>query len=130
MAENKRHKNLKPWPKGVSGNPAGAPKGKRFKTVIRELMELQADVAAKDGDKKLLQGLQKKLGRVLKNRELIVFKQMLKAITGDTSAFTALADREEGRPVQENENRNVGMNYTEYLDHLDRKKGGGDDGAE
>ena len=35
----KLHPNLKPFPKGVSGNPKGRPKGsKNFSTVVREIL--------------------------------------------------------------------------------------------
>lgn len=35
----KPHPNLKPFPKGVSGNPKGRPKGsKNFSTVVREIL--------------------------------------------------------------------------------------------
>jgi hypothetical protein len=39
----------KPWPKGVSGNPGGAPKGKRISTWMAELGELTENQLKKLG---------------------------------------------------------------------------------
>jgi hypothetical protein len=37
---NKQYPNLKPWPPGVSGNPAGRKLGsKNISTIVRELLE-------------------------------------------------------------------------------------------
>jgi len=49
--------NLKPWPKGVSGNPKGAPKGsKHISTWIKEIMEdedFQFELLTAEGKKEL-----------------------------------------------------------------------------
>ncbi len=52
MAENsagKQHGPGKPFPKGVSGNPAGKPKGARHKTTLlaEKLMQADAEVIVK-----------------------------------------------------------------------------------
>lgn len=115
--------NLRPFKPGVSGNPKGAPKGRRFKTVIKEFMEMIAIITNDDADRQLVEILERKIGRKIQNRELLVAKQIFKAAKGDTFAFNALADREEGRPPQETKNFNVGATYTDYLDDLARKGG-------
>jgi hypothetical protein len=101
-------KNLKPFPPGVSGNPNGAPKGKRWRTIFRELLEQQAIIPQSKAKewvslKKLLQRFEVQLGRKVTNRDAIAFRQYLAALSGDTSAFKAIADREEGRPLPETE---------------------------
>lgn len=41
--------NLKPWPKGVSFNPGGAPKGKRIATWMAEYGELDSTQWPREG---------------------------------------------------------------------------------
>lgn len=98
MAKDQKFlKNLKPFPKGVSGNPKGAPKGKRWSTVLREVLEQSAILPAKGKEKATFKLLEEKLGRKLTNRDVVAFGQMVKAQAGSTQAFKAIADREEGR---------------------------------
>lgn len=110
--------NLNPFKPGESGNPAGSKKGPRFKTVIKELLEMKGILTDDDMDKEFVQLIAKRLGRELTNREVIVAKQVKKALQGDTTAFEKIADREEGKPAQTNVNHNIGQSYTEYLDGL------------
>lgn len=112
-------KNLKPFQPGVSGNPKGAPKGKRWRTVIAEFMEAKAFIGAKQpAEKELLEQLSKHVGRQLTNRDVVVFKQMLLAHTNPTAA-RIIMDREEGRSGVETEDLGGGETYLDFLDRVD-----------
>lgn len=110
--------NLIPFEPGRSGNPAGAPKGKRFKTVIRDLLEQEAVIGQDEVDRQLIELIETRYSRRLTNRELITLKQVLKAAQGDTGAFNALADREEGKPIQVQKALDAGGTYLEFLDEI------------
>jgi hypothetical protein len=71
--------NLKPFPKGVSGNPKGYPKGKRNRsTILKELLDLN--------DNELKMHL----------------AQINKAIeSSDTSAYNAVLDSAYGKATQQ-----------------------------
>ena len=116
---DKRHENLTPFKPGESGNPAGKKKGtKNYKTLIRDMLEIDASDHIETEDREKIEAMAKVLGKHFSMRQLMVFKQYQKAIKGDTSAFNALVDREEGRPVQVNKNENVEMSYEDYLKEL------------
>lgn len=86
---------------GKSGNPKGREPGSRnTKTVIKEILDTMAE-AEGEGDKEKILALSEALGRKLTRRELMIFRQIQKAITGDTTAFNAICDREDGKPKQE-----------------------------
>lgn len=72
---------------GVSGNPAGKPKGtKHFSTLFKEL--LQEKIKLTDGTEITM----------LKAMGMAMAK---KAIKGDVAAFNAVSDRLDGKPKQE-----------------------------
>ena len=73
-----RPENLRPWPKGVSGNPGGRPKGIVGKAVLRELRR-----PAEKGQTKL---------------QALAGAQVDKAIQGDTRAAEFVRDSVDGRP--------------------------------
>lgn len=81
--EEKRLKNLKPWPKGVSGNSKGRPKG------IRNMATLVQQILA---DEALMEKLSKNKpsywdslpGKNAANA--IIVAQAIKALEGDTKA--------------------------------------------
>jgi hypothetical protein len=75
--------NLKPWPKGVSGNPGGRPKRK---LVTDELERLLLDEAPDAG------------GRTWAT--VIAEALLQQARKGDVRAITELANRVEGKPLQ------------------------------
>ena len=79
-----RTQNLKPWSKGVSGNPGGRPKKTRFADACRELLSRPAP-----GDKS---------GRSY--AEAIAEKLAKKALAGDIPAAREIADRAEGKARQ------------------------------
>ena len=76
-------RNLKPWPKGVSGNPGGRPKTKPLTEEIERLLEREAP---------------KGKGRTW--AAVIAEALLTKAGKGDVRAITELANRIEGRPFQ------------------------------
>lgn len=83
--------NLKPFPKGVSGNPAGKPKGtEHSKTRLKRLLEL----------------VQKKKNPITGNEEeftvleIMDMQMIAKAVRGDQRAYEVLLDRLEGKPKQ------------------------------
>lgn len=85
MANNPKHmENLVPFPKGVSGNPKGAPKTKLLKDVLKA--ELHAEINGID------------------NLTAIVSKLTTMAVKGDLNAIKEVLDRYAGRSLQQVEN--------------------------
>lgn len=85
-----RVQNLKPWPKGVSGNSAGRPKNKLLSIELEKLLEQKVPT---------VKG---------KSWAVVIAEALLKkACKGDVRAFTEIANRIEGKPLQQME---VGMN--------------------
>lgn len=85
-ANDKRLKNLKPWPKGVSGNPEGGAVLKSIDTIVREFLEKKTEAK-----------INGKLQEV-KNLDLMLEAQLRKSIARqDTKAFEALMNRAYGK---------------------------------
>lgn len=78
-----RTDNLKPWSKGVSGNPGGRPKTKPLTEVLQLLLEQEAPNSH---------------GRTW--GAVIADALLRRARKGDVRAFAELANRIEGRPLQ------------------------------
>jgi hypothetical protein len=80
-------KNLRPWPKGVSGNPGGQPKGKGPSLVkaIRELLDQPADVLKNT----------KLEGRTV--RDVLAAAAVQNAIKGRSAYFREILNRLHGR---------------------------------
>lgn len=123
--------NLKPFKKGQSGNPKGAKKGRTIRGLIKDILELEVwESSLESGDavesqvrKVFLAQLEDKLGRKLQNKELMIFKVMGRILQhGDVSAFNALMDRLEGKPVQHNINENTSQGYWELLGYMAEDK--------
>lgn len=83
--------NLTPFPKGVSGNPAGKPKGTQHsKTRLLRILDL----------------VQKKRNPITGEEEeftvleLMDMQMIAKALKGDQRAYEAVVDRLEGKPKQ------------------------------
>jgi Family of unknown function (DUF5681) len=74
-------RNLKPWPKSTSGNPAGRPRHDKITTAINEEL---AKVSPHD-----------RAGRT--NAELIADAMVRRAIRGDIQAVKEITRRTEGR---------------------------------
>lgn len=83
--------NLKPFPKGVSGNPAGKPKGvKHSKTRLLRLLQLVTKVRNPvTGEKEEF--------TVAEQLDMIILQ---KAFKGDLRAYQEILDRLEGRAKQ------------------------------
>jgi hypothetical protein len=86
--------NLTPYPKGVSGNPAGKPKGvPNSKTRLLRLLELvSVQTNPITGDKEEF--------TVAERLDLVVLQ---KAFKGDLNAYKEILDRLEGRAKQSTE---------------------------
>ena len=76
-------RNLKPWPKGVSGNPGGRPKTKPVTEELERL--LQQEAPEKNGQTWAA---------------LIAEALVRRAANGDVQAIAEVANRLEGRPAQ------------------------------
>jgi hypothetical protein len=78
-----RIENLKPWPKGVSGNPGGRPKQKLISAELERLMQQQAP------------------GESGKTWATVIAESLVRqAAKGDVRAISELANRIEGKPLQ------------------------------
>ena len=75
--------NLKPWPKGVSGNPGGRP---RRKLITDELERLLAEEAPN--------------GKGQTRATVIAQALLRRASKGDVRAIAELSNRIEGKPAQ------------------------------
>lgn len=84
-------KIVAPWPKGVSGNPKGKPKGtKSITTYLKELMDRQVKVVDNDITDDAVVPV-----------SMAVSLQLVKqAINGDKNAITIILDRLEGKPKE------------------------------
>jgi hypothetical protein len=86
--------NLKPFPKGVSGNPSGKPKGtEHSKTRLKRILDL----------------VQKKRNPITGEEEEFTVLELMdmqiiaKALKGDQRAYQEVIDRLEGKPKQTSE---------------------------
>jgi hypothetical protein len=79
----RRLANLKPFPKGQSGNPGGRPKTKLFSIAAREWLAAPNEENPE-----------------LTNAEMAVIKCGKAALEGSLAALAELIDRAEGRPRQ------------------------------
>jgi hypothetical protein len=78
-----RIENLKPWPKGVSGNPGGRPKQKLISAELERLLQQQAP--SESG----------------KTWATVIAESLVRqAAKGDVRAISELANRIEGKPLQ------------------------------
>lgn len=86
--------NLKPFPKGVSGNPAGKPKGtEHSKTRLKRILDLvQKRKNPITGEEETFTVL-----------ELMDMQMIAKALKGDQRAYQEVMDRLEGKPKQSTE---------------------------
>ena len=77
------HSNLKPWPKGVSGNPGGRPRKKLVTSELERLLQEQSTEPSG------------------KTWATVIAEALLQqAAKGDVRAITELANRVEGKPLQ------------------------------
>lgn len=82
--------NLKNFPKGTSGNPAGKPKGtKHLSTVLKEFLESNVTTTDEDGKRSKMPF-----------KEAIIQSLLRKAAKGDVRAIQEIFDRVEGKPDQ------------------------------
>lgn len=92
MTNKKSLSNLKPWPKGVSGNPAGRRVGSRnISTIVRQLLEqdIEDDFPINERLTKLLNGKNKSYV------EAVAIAMTKKAIDGDVRAATWLVEQQQ-----------------------------------
>lgn len=97
----------------------GDKRGKRKKSIgsiIRKFMD--APVTKRELGK-LPGGVQKALeefmGGELTRGDVAAFALMGRAMEGDIMAFKEIADRVEGKAIQRTENKNMNVNYTDFL---------------
>lgn len=80
---------------GKSGNPKGKPKGKNYKTILNELLDL-----IPKNDKLQNFGQQLYGGGKRSNRELMAAGQIIKAIKGNDRNYLAVMSYAEGKPIE------------------------------
>lgn len=89
---NKSLANLKPWPKGISGNPAGRRVGSRnISTIVQEILEqdIDDDFPINERLTKLLNGKNKSYV------EAVAIAMTKKAIDGDVRVATWLVEQQQ-----------------------------------
>lgn len=104
--------NLTPFPKGVSGNPAGKPKGtEHSKTRLKRILDLvqkrKNPITGEEEDFTVL--------------ELMDMQMIAKALKGDQRAYQEVMDRLEGKPKQSTElevSGGVNINWEEKKTYI------------
>lgn len=90
--------NLKPWPKGVSGNPGGRPKKKLISDELERLLQEEAP------------------GGTGKTWASVIAESLLRqAAKGDVRAISELVNRVEGKPLQA---VNLDVNSSSEIDSM------------
>jgi len=84
---------------GQTGNPNGRPKGKSFKTILDELLDLEA--TEKDLEDEDIKKVFKDANHKITNREIMLARMVLRAKQDpDSKAAERLMNRVEGKPVE------------------------------
>jgi len=117
--------NLKPFPKGVSGNPKGKKKGtKNTSTIIKDILNTKIDMKDPINGEKTKKEI----------RYAMIMKQVQRALGGNLNAYKELIDRIDGKPTQsikqetthyegisdeemkmlEEDAKNMGLNFNDY----------------
>lgn len=92
---------------------------KNISSVLRKFM--QAPVSKQELGKlpkNVQKALEDYMGGELTRGDVAAFVLMGKAMEGDIMAFKEIADRTEGKAIQRTENKNLNMNYTDFLKGL------------
>lgn len=109
-----RAENFKRNNKLREGKTSG--KRKSLASVIKAFMDTHPSKRELDKlPKSVIADLEIQMGGVLTRADIAAFALMGKAMGGDIMAFKELADRVEGKAVQKTENKNLNMNYTDFL---------------
>lgn len=89
----------KKFEKGESGNPNGRPKGKSFKTILEELLDLEcSEEDMKDED---IKRVFKDSNHKITNREILMAKMILQAKRNpDSKSAERVLNRVDGLPKQ------------------------------
>jgi hypothetical protein len=90
---------LKPWPKGVSGNPKGAPKrGQSWAEVIKEIGEKTTDEIIEELGSSELAASFKKMPKAVTLKRLVTMRVMSAIMfEPQPGLFNAVMDRAEGK---------------------------------
>lgn len=92
---------------------------KDLKSILKKFLD--TPIGKREYDKlpaKVRSALGDYMGGELTRADVAAFALMGKAMSGDINAFKEIADRVEGKPVQRTENKNMNMNYTDFLGGL------------
>ena len=130
-----RIENLRPWPKGVSGNPKGGPKrGQSWAESVNRIGNMTPSEAAAYClllAKQLLQ-----LGDGITIRDAAIMSSFAKLINDpDGRMFNALSDRAEGKPIQPTEDvtqrpdSELIREFTDLVHAARARAGAGDSGG-
>lgn len=94
--ENIENHKFKP---GESGNPEGRPRGKSFKTILEELLDLQA--TEQDMEDEDIKKVFKDANHKITNKEIIMAKMILQAKRDpDSRSAERLMNRVDGKPIE------------------------------
>jgi len=90
--------NLKPWPKGVSGNPKGRPKRKSFETLVEEELDRQVPGASSMIGREALARLF--VSQLLSKRNKEAFSHYIKRAWPEVSRHEISADVEMNAEIE------------------------------